>query len=188
LPSCGVWVPACAGDDHRKNQRGREKLLRLERGPQRARAVLRCGVRPPARSARRPASPVSGSTSSLSFSASARNSLSFMVASKARRRRVDALGRHARRQEVRPAIFEPREQKQERLPLGVGPWRDRAPTARRGDRDVCGSAHCARILIFFSAIQCGLSERTVVQLVAALPWISPLSIARWILGRAPRSR
>jgi hypothetical protein len=31
-------------------------------------------------------------------------------------------------------------------------------------------------------IQCGLSVRSVVQLVAALPCTSPLSIARWILG------
>ena len=95
--------------------------------------------------------------------------------------RVDAVGRHVRRQEERPAVFEPRQRQQHRLLGRHRSWRGRAPAARLGSSGCFRSAHCARILIFFSLIQLRLIAFSVDQF-AKVPCTSPRSIARWILG------
>ena len=124
-------------------------------------------------------SPGSGSISIFDLSASAISAGSLSAERAAQR--GHPLGRHARRQEERPAVFEPRQREPQRLPVGValGEVEHSGASATSG----CFlSAHCASTLIFFAAIQSELSSLSVDQLVAPLPCTSPASIARWIFG------
>ena len=64
---------------------------------------------------------MSGSRSILVFSASATEGRILDRGVERAPQRLDAIGRHARRQEERPAVFKPRNREQQRLLVGVVP-------------------------------------------------------------------